>query len=257
MNKKARLVMWGSILSLCLGLLVSCAKQKKKEDMTFDELRSKAFASLEKKHNDDAAEYLEQIISQYQDRQDISKYKLLLAGIYFKSGKYQSSCELYENFNQFYPSDTRAEYSKYRAVLAKFYQTLRSDCDQTPTEETTKLCQEYMQNPEYKKYRTDVSDIQNTCEHKLIDKEIYVYDFYLNRGEYAAAKNRLKYLKENYLTKKSSLEPRLLYLESKLAKKEKDIAHAKNILDKLNKQFPESQYTTMTHALIEKPSFLF
>lgn len=245
-------------LLLCtLVAFVGCAKQKKKEEMSFDELRHKAFACLEKKHRDEAAEYLEQIVAQHPDRADIAKYKLLLAEVYFKAGKYPSAYELYDHYNQFYPADTRAEYAKYRSILSKFYQTLRSDCDQTQTEETVKLCQEYLDVSAYKKYANDVSDINKTCEHKLIDKEVYVFNFYLKQGEYEAASGRLKHLHEAYLPKNQALEARLLYLESQLAKKQKNLALVKENVEKLNTKFPESQFTPMTQALLTKQSFLF
>ncbi len=240
-----------------LAFVAGCAKQKRKEEMTFDELRKKAFACLEKKHRDEAAEYLEQIIAQNPDRSDITKYKLLLAEVYFKTGKYPSAFELYDHYNQFYPADARAEYAKYRSILAKFYQTLRHDCDQTQTEETANLCKEYLENTAYKAYAQDVADINKTCEHKLIDKEVYVFNFYLRQGEYDAAKGRLKYLRDNYLTKNQLLEARLLFLESQLAKKQKNLALVKENLEKLSTQYPESQFTPMTQALLTKQSFLF
>jgi outer membrane protein assembly factor BamD len=245
---------------LCLGIVLlftNCAKQKKKEEMSFDELRHKAFACLEKKHRDEAAEYLEQIIAQNPDRADIAKYKLLLAEVYFKTGKYPSAFELYDHYNQFYPADARAEYAKYRSILAKFYQTLRTDCDQTQTEETVKLCQEYLENPTYKNYATDVSDISKTCEYKLIDKEVYVFNFYLKQGEYEAAKGRLNHLREAFAHKNPRLEARLLYLESQLAQKQKNLALIKENIEKLSTKFPESQFTPMTQALLTKQSFLF
>jgi outer membrane assembly lipoprotein YfiO len=236
-------------------LVSSCAKEKKKEDLSFDELKKSAFACIQKNKNDEAADFLEQIVTQHQDHPDLSKYKMILAGLYFKLGRYPSAYELYENFNQFYPSDNKAEYAKYRAILAKFYQTLRTDCDQTATEETTKLCKEYIQNPIYNKYATDVKDILNTCEHKLVDKEVYVYNFYLNKGKITAARNRLKYIKDNF--QKQALEPRFLYLECKLAQKEKNISLVKKNIETLLNKYPESQFTNMAQALVSKPTFLF
>jgi outer membrane assembly lipoprotein YfiO len=238
-------------------LFVGCAKEKKKEEMSFDELKKRSIVLLQEKKYEDASEYLEQIIGQFQDRADISKYKLSLAELYFKTGKYESAGELYENFAQFYPSDQYVEYAKYRSILSKFYQTLRTDCDQTPTQETIKLCEDYLSVPQFAKYHADVSDIKNTCEYKLIDKEVYVYDFYVNQGEYTAAKGRLDFLKKNYLAKQQSLEPRLLYLESKLAQKEKNISKVKENLQKLMEKYPESHFTQMTHALLNKPNLFF
>lgn len=247
---------------ICIGSIAlffaGCAKRKDKSEMSFDELRSKAFAYLEKKHrNEEAAEYLEKILEQHPDRTDIAQYKLLLAEVYFKMGKYPSSYELYENFNQFFPADARAEYAKYQAVLSKFYQTLRLDCDQTLTNDTVKICQEYLDNPLYQKYTQDISDIQHTCVHKMIDKEVYVFNFYLKKGEYKAAEGRLNHLRQTYLSKNKNLQARLFYLESQLAKKQKNLALVKENLEKLSTQYPESKFTAMTQALLDKQNFWF
>lgn len=242
-----------------LAVLISgCAKQKNKEEMSFNDLKSRATAYMSKKRYDDASEYFEQIVAQHPDHPDIAAYKLVLAGLYFKLGKYPAAYEMYEHFNQFYPASSKAEYAKYRAVLAKYYQTLKVDCDQTETEEASNLCQEYLNNTNYKKYRTDVVDIQKTCEHKLVDKEVYVFNFYLRQGKYDAAEKRLENLKKVYLAKNSSLDARLLYLESKLAKKQKNKTLLINNVEKLATKYPESQFTLMAQSLVtSKNNFIF
>ncbi|KKQ49267.1 MAG: Outer membrane assembly lipoprotein YfiO [candidate division TM6 bacterium GW2011_GWF2_38_10] len=239
-------------------LLVSgCAKQKKQEAPTFDELRTKALAFVKQKKHDLAAEYLEKIIVQNPDRTDIAKYKLLLAEVYFKEGKYPSAYELYDHYSSFYPSDKRAEYAKYQSILSKFYQTLRTDCDQTQTEETIKLCKEYLEYPSFNAYSNDVKDIHKTCESKLIDKELYVFNFYLRKGELDAAKKRLTHVKTMYLTSNPALEARLLYLESQLAQKQHNIALVKENMNVLATKFPQSQFTHMAQALLHKQTFSF
>jgi outer membrane protein assembly factor BamD (BamD/ComL family) len=136
-------------------------------------------------------------------------------------------------------------------------QTLRNDCDATETERTILLCHEYLQNTTYTRYQKDVFDIQNGCENKLIDKEIYVFNFYLKRGEVAASKNRLTYLKEKYAEKHPELMPRLLYLECKLAKREKNETTIVKNLELLKQKYPKSQYTTMATGLAVKKDYFF
>ena len=242
---------------IMLLFLANCAKNKSKEDMSFEELEKKSVAYLEKKRYDDASEYLEQIIAKFSDRADIHRFKMILADTYFKAGNYPSACQMYDHYNQYYPSDRNAEYSKYQSVLAQFYQTLKTDCDQTATEETIKRCCSYLETNGYQQYKRDVQDIQNTCEHKLINKEIYVYNFYLQQEKYDAAKNRLNYLKTHYLPKKKTLEPQLLYLECKLAQKQQDNKLIQKNVETLFSQYPESQFTRMTQSLFNKREFEF
>ncbi|MFH1831368.1 MAG: outer membrane protein assembly factor BamD [bacterium] len=239
-------------------LFSSCAKKtKSKDDMSFEDLKKNALTLLEQKKYEKASEYIEKMVSRFPDHAETHKHKLILADTYFKMGHYPSAEKLYTHYATYYPSDQKAEYSQYRAIRSQFYQTLRLDCDQTATEDTINLCKTYRNIPTYAKYLKDVVDIQSTCEHKLINKEIYVYNFYLRKKKYDAAQNRLAYLRSNYVPKKKSLEPRILYLECKLAQKQKNKKILDEKLEQLATQHPESQYTRMAQSLISRSKFEF
>ncbi len=196
-------------------------------------------------------------MARFSDQQDIAQHKLALAEIYFKLGKFPSAYELYSHFAQFYPSDEKAEYAKYQAILSKFYQTLRLDCDQTTTLETTRLCREYLGNSSFKGYINDVRDIQNTCEQKLIDKEVYVFNYYLKQKKYQAAQNRIKTLEKEYLPKNPKLEDRILYLKCQLAKAQRKHQEFKETFDLLTTKYPLSQFTQLAQGHKKKTSNFF
>lgn len=255
-NSFKNISLFGCLLVIAMTL-ASCAKEKKKEDLTFKELSDRVSTSLKKNKRDEAINYLEEIIGRFPDHQQISQYKMMLAELYFKSKKYPAAQELYESFNTFYPADKKAEYSKYKSIYAMFNQTLSIDCDQTETEETVRLCKEYLQNNTYSKYRKKIAEIQHVCENKLIDKEAYIFNFYLHQGKKDAARNRLKFMKEKYLANYPNIEPRLLYLESKLAQREKHKDIVKQNTEKLLEKYPNSQYTQMAQSLTTKRAFIF
>ena len=241
-----------------LLLLPSCGKEEKKtEEMSFDELKQKTLTYLEQKNSEHAIESLEQLVAQFPENQSISEYKLMLADLYFNTGNLASAHQMYDHYKEFYPSDPKVEFAYYRSLLSKFYQTLKVDCDQTDTEKAINLCQDYLNNTLFGEYKNDVLDIQNTCERKLIDKEVYVFNFYLKKGKYDAAKNRIKYLQNTYLDKNPNLESRLLFLESKLAQREKDQAKLSHNIELLTNKFPDSSYTKMAERLAIKPNFIF
>lgn len=244
---------------IVIALLAGCAKEKPKEQWSVDELSQKAFACIKKNDHNGAIAHLEQIMTKYPDNQNIARYKMLLAESYFKEKSYAAAQEVYEHFNQFYPSDKRAEYSKYKSLLSMYYQTLPTDCDQTKTGETLQLCHEYLQNPNFNRYRKDVLEKLTSCENKLLDKELYVFNFYLKHGNYDAARSRLKYIKDKYLAthKGKDLEARVLYHECKLAQKEKNLTLVKQHLDTLRDTYPASPFTQMAQGLTTKRPFIF
>lgn len=242
-----------------LLLLPNCAKQdeKKPEDMSFDEIKQKTLTSIDAKKDDLAIGYLSKLVAQHPDNHEISKYKLMLADMYFEAGELPSAFELYQHFAEFYPADISVEFANYRTILSKFYQTLKPNCDQTDTNETIRLCERYIKNSDFIKYENDVKDIINTCEHKLIDKEVYVYNFYLKKGKYEAAQGRLEYLKNNYLAKNPAIEARLLFLESKLANKQKNTDVVEEKIETLLNKYPDSQFTKMAKRLVNQSPFVF
>ncbi len=258
-NKVAKNPVFFLSIAFLLLILPQCAKQEKKvEDMSFDELKQKTLSALDQKKNDIAIEALEKLIAQHPDDQNIAEYKLMLADQYFNTGNLPSAYQMYDLFTEFYPADPKAEYAYYRSVLAKFYQTLKVDCDQSETEDAIRRCKGYLTSPAYAEYKNDIQDIQHTCERKLIDKEIYVYNFYLKQGKYKSAQNRLKNLRDTYLKDHPVLESRLLFLECKLAQKQKQENTVKEKLETLLAEYPNSQFTRMAQRLTpNKNTFVF
>ena len=245
------------VLALLFALLLAgCAKDKTKDTMSADELSKKAHAYIKKNKQESAIPYLVELITRFPENPQVGKYKILLAELNFKESNYTVAKELYDNFSQFYPSDKHAEYAKYKTVLSSFYQMLPADCDQSYTEETIKQCKEYLANTALIKYRKDVEDILASSQERLAEKEIYVFNFYLSKKQFDAAQSRLKYLKTTFAAN-TVLEPRLLYLEYKLATKAKKAEEASASMEKLLKQYPESPFTGMAQALNNKQTFIF
>lgn len=241
-----------------LILLPNCAKEKKlTENLTFNELKEQTVIALKEKKYSNAIQPLEIILSQHNEKKELSKYKLMLADSYFHTGNLASAYQMYHNFKEFYPADKKTEYATYQAIKSDFYQTLNVDCDQSITYKTIDLCKKYIKNSNYSKYQKDVEDIEYTCQRKLIDKEVYVYNFYLRKGKIQSAKNRLKYLKENFIDVDPNLKARIVYLEAKLAQKENRDDEVTKKIDLLNEQYPNSQFTRMAQQLNYKRKFIF
>ncbi|MCK4517836.1 outer membrane protein assembly factor BamD [Candidatus Babeliales bacterium] len=248
-------------LPLALFLLAGCSKRSKDpNDMSFDELKTQALSAVDRKKNDIAIGYLEQLVAQFPENQDIFEYKFMLADFYMKTGRLEEAYKMYKHYTKFYPSEDRAEDAHYKSILAKFYQTMKvsRSCDDTDAQQTMKRCKDYMANATYSKYRNDIKDIQYTCEARLIDKEVYVFNTYLRRGKVQSAKNRVDYLRTVFLPSNPSLEAQILYLESKLAQKQENKDGLKEKVETLFSKHPDSQYTKMAQGLLKpKKGFIF
>lgn len=235
-------------------LIAGCAKHKTKETMNAEELTTKAHAYIKNKRHDDAIQYVGELISRYPDHAKVGKYKILLAELQFKAKNYSAAKELYDNFSEFFPADKHAQYARYKTILSSFYQTLPADCDQSYTEETARLCKEYLAKSPTSKYSKDIEKIFAQSQERLAEKEVYVFDFYLRKQQFDAARSRLAYLKEKF-GKEATLEPRIAYLEYKLALKEKKYDLADEHKNKILASYPNSRIAEMTVQLDNRYNF--
>ena len=109
----------------------------------------------------------------------------------------------------------------------------------------------------FEKYKKEIKDVYNACERQLVEKEVYVFNFYLKKGKYEAAANRLKYLNEKFSAKNAEIDARLAYLECVLAHEQKNKVLYSQTLGKLTKLYPDSGYAKMAQRLTEKTIFVF
>ena len=259
-----------SMLMLGILLMAGCGKKgkaKHKEPETFNEFKDRVELAFDGEHKREAKEYLEKMIEAYPEDQNIGYYRVSLADMNFNEGRAQydnnaleTAYGLYKKFYKLNPSDVRAEYASYRAILSKFYQTHRIDCDTSQLEKTRRLCAKHLVREEYKvkKYHQDVKDISYTCDRKLIDKEVYIFGSYVRSGKYKSAENRLQYIKDQFLEAHQDLMPRVMYLEAKLAMKKKETGRAEKHIAALETQFPESPFATMAQDLVSRKNlFIF
>lgn len=232
-------------------ILAGCAKVERKEDLGLTQLKEKATICLKNEDYEGASEFLQLMVSKFPEDPKIGNYKISLANCKFNNKEYEPAYQLYENFHQYYPSDKRAEYAKYKAALCKYKQALDFDRDQTFTENAIRACSSYEEIPTYQKYRQEISAARSACLQKLVDKEVSICKFYVKHGKINAANKRLEQARKLYGSHKD-LEAHLLYLECKLANKTNNPEMLSAKLAQLSKQFPASPYVKMAENIHSK-----
>lgn len=261
---KQKQIMWkqtGTIVASALLFLTGgCAKKKETKpspESSFDQLKGQIVFAQEKKKLTLLTQHLEQMIREHSEHSDIPLFKLQLAETYLQAGNLASAYTMFKHFSKMYPAHEKAEYANYKAIVAQFYQTLKinRDCDTTETEKTIALCKEYLDNEKLQAYVPDIRDIHETCFARLVDKEVYIFNHYIRHAKYQSAEKRLVKIKEHYLSKDQSLEPRILFLECKLAQCTKNDSLASDDLRLLSEKYPTSQFTRMAENLNNKSFF--
>lgn len=170
--------------------------------------------------------YLENMVKQCSDPNLLKEIYLELADLYFEQGNLEKAAKLYASYGTLYPGSQHRAYVHEKAILCKFYSTLSSDRDQTATEETFKLTQNFLtkaqQDTLYQEYKDDILAIQKQCCKKMYDHEIDVFNFYYKKGNYRAAQVHLDEMKKTYVALMDTAEPDLLALECSVAEKQGD-----------------------------------
>jgi outer membrane assembly lipoprotein YfiO len=240
------------------------SKKKKKNktitEMSFLELQEAKDKRLAKKDTEGAIRYLEKMMTTCSDKDDIAAVLIELADLFFDSGKLVQAEKLYSQFYALYPGNDNVEKAHYKAILCCFYLTLDNDRDQSKTQETLTLTNSFLDRKEiFKTYTQDVSSIQQKCYEKLCQSSLNIAEFYLKRGkskDLIAANLRLDSVRNEYLDKVPSLEPRVLALEIDYAVKTKDFVGAEQKRTLLAHRFPGGKATLLATDDTKKSSFI-
>lgn len=189
-------------------------------DMTFEELIAAKDKKINQKDYNAALKYLEQLLKICTNVDEMALVMIEYSDLLFEQGELEKASKVYTEFTKLYPGHTKHEYALYKATMCSYYTTLSSDRDQTITENTISLAQNFLENSNYKTFEKEVTDIQQQCYKKIVKSELGICDFYLKQGNYNAAQQRVAHLKSDYIPKVPDIEADILAMELEIAEKQ-------------------------------------
>jgi len=147
------------------------------------------------------------IISISKDVHLTARLQLELADLHLSSGNLEQAGKLYTDFVSFYPGDANIKKARYHLLLATFWTALEPDRDQALTNTSVELAKKYLQDfPQDEEYTPKVHEIIKACYQALLEGELSLMKFYLNKFTYEhkptaieAARLRLTHIKDAYL----------------------------------------------------------
>lgn len=229
----------------------------KKETLVNKDFKSMTFEELEHNRKLHAAvgsekdielKYTERMIAICKDQNVICKLRLEQADIQFDLGNLDKAATSYQEFIKLYPGSKDVEYANYKAILAKFDPYLSCDCDQTGTKEALKMAKEFIKNDSYAKYKDKVEDLAKRCSEKLLNCEIHLYNFYLEKGKkrkkFKAAENRLEGIKNQFFSEEKD--------SSLLAEMEEQLKAAKQGKDYNPEYLQKESWTNIFSKITKK-----
>lgn len=188
-------------------------------DLQFEELKAAKDKKIEAKNYFIACKYLNRMITLCDDINEKSALMIELADIYFLQQSFDDAAKWYTEFAQLYPGNKRVEYASYRAVICSSKNMLSTDRDQSPTEKTLELAQDFLKREDlFATYKKEVKAIERECYHRLAASDLQVAEFYINKQhDYKSAEKRLSTIREEWIEKTPEIGVEIARLEVTLS----------------------------------------
>lgn len=138
------------------------------------------------------------LISHSSDQNNIKNYKIDLADYCYHIKDYDKAAFCYEEFSVLYPGCKESEYAQYKAISCWFLMSLDASRDQSDTQKTIILIDEYLKKATNEKFTQEAQSIRKQCRQKLFEHEMHVFEHYLKSKKHSSAQSRYEYIEQNF-----------------------------------------------------------
>lgn len=214
-------------------------------DMNFTELLQRKNELILTGDYTMAIKYLERMLKLAENTDQIIYIMLEMAELLMQTRDYKKAEVLFRDFSRLYPGNEYAELAYRKAIECSWNQTLRFDRDQSKTEETLTLIQEFNTRKEI--YSSDtvekVTEIKKWCDQKLAQSSISIAKNDLGLAKYKEVHKRVDDLRSTVIVQVPDIEPELLEVEIVLAQAEHNSELKEQKMSELKDKFPEHEIT--------------
>lgn len=209
--------------------------------MSYEDLKKNKEALLGSGDEYTAAKYLEEMLRICEDHAEKQVLMLELADLWYTHKNYQLAQKVYEDFEMLYPGSDKTGLALCREIECSYQQINSVDRDQTPTEDTLKLCERFMERKDAfsQEQVQKVQDIEQQARKRLFESEMYIANFYLKRSNFKSAQKRITTLEKRFLTLPLAIEPDILNFKIQLAHAQNDHMLALQLKIELAEKYPQ------------------
>lgn len=196
------------LLALTVLVLAACSRGDRIQQAPAEILYERGIGNLDSGNYRNAIGYLEMLEARFPFSNQARQAQLDLIYAYFRNGDRESALDRAQQFVRENPTHPRVDYALYMQGLINFERTptvidrwLRVDLDARPpqfTLESFSAFQQLVQRFPSSEYVPDAIERMAYLRNRLAAYEIAVARFYMQRGAYAAALNRARYMIETY-----------------------------------------------------------
>jgi outer membrane protein assembly factor BamD len=191
-----------AVCGALLLALAACGSDDEEEyvERPVEELYNEGLDSLHAGENDDAATFFDEVERQHPYSTWATRAQLMAAYAHYREARYDDALNAIDRFLSLHPGHPSAPYAYYLRALCHYEQIADVTRDQKNTELALSALSEVVRRYPESSYARDAQlKIDLTNDH-LAGKDMEIGRFYLKRGEYQAAINRLRRVIERYQT---------------------------------------------------------
>lgn len=190
----------------------------------------------------------ERILAVGGNQEIVCNTTLELAKLSLDDGNYAKAQKYATQYQKLYPGSPDIFEAGYVNIKAHFLDTLNEQRDQTKTNKTIELAQNFIEENSESIYYSSVKDILESCYQTLIKNELHIAQTYIQKYKYAKTESSLAAAQARIDYAKEKLMPHVLYTEGLILDTEIKLAQAQENQDliklkrlELEEKFPQSE----------------
>lgn len=138
------------------------------------------------------------LLAQSPNQNNLKNYKIDLADYCFSIKDYEKAVFTYEEFTSLYPGSQEAEYAQYKAIICSFFLCLEPSRDQSITDKTIFMIEEFLKKAQNEEFIKEVKQIFTQCRQKLFEHEVHIFEHYLKQKKFSSTQKRYEYIEEKF-----------------------------------------------------------
>jgi outer membrane protein assembly factor BamD len=247
------------ILLIATGFSSCSEYQKVLNKGTVQEQYKMATQTYEEQKYNKAIQLFEKITPAYRGKPQMERIQYMIAQSHYNTKQYSLAAYYFDKFVKNYPKSSKVEESAYLSAHSYYLSSPIFSLDQEDTMEAITALQNFIFKYPNSEKVAEASQNIKTLTHKLEKKSFEIARQYYHTQDYIAAIVAFDNLLSDYLG--TSFKEEALYLKFKSAyelgmnsiiiKKEERLNTAIKFHERLQRNFPKSEYLIETEGLLE------
>ncbi len=252
-----------ALLLGCVGTAgAACSGRQQAEPATYGEAAAQAFAEAERaygrKDYELARSRFSEVFQSYPFSQYAATAEFRIGDCYLAERLYVRAIEVYRRFVRIHPTNELVAEAQYKIALAYVEQMPRDwfalppsyERDLTETESAHRALQLFVGGNTDSEFIEAAQEQLARTTFRLASYELYVAEFYTQRGNPTAAARRAEYLMERYPA--ATQVPDALFLFARAMLELGDLGAARVALNRLVDEYPESPLAVDAEGYIRR-----